>query len=103
MRRAAAWVCVVAATAAGAMCGFASWPLSPARVGDSLNAAYGASSRLRWRAPDAVAFAALPWPRLNVVDARLDAGFGDTRVSAPPPRLDLPAGARIRARVDPAP
>ena len=70
MRRVAAWTCVIAATAAVAACGFIRWPLSAARVGDELNAAFAAPSGLRWRQPDAVSFTVLPWPSLHVFGAR---------------------------------
>ena len=101
MRRVAAWTCVIAVTAVAAACGFVRWPMSPARVGDSLNAAFAPSSRLRWRAPAAVTFAVLPWPSLHVVDARLDDAFGVDLFAAPRARLDLSVGELLRGRFVP--
>ena len=51
MRRVVAWGFALALIVAMAACGFLRWPLSAAKVGDSLNAAFGASPRLHWSAP----------------------------------------------------
>ena len=59
MRRAVAWGLALALIVALAACGFVRWPLSAAKVGDSLNAAFGASPRLHWSAPEAASFSAL--------------------------------------------
>jgi AsmA protein len=101
MRRAVAWGLAVALILALVACGFAHWPLSAAKVGDSLNAAFGASPRLRWSAPQAAAFSALPWPSLRVVDARLDDAYGVNLLSAPTARLDLSLLGLIRGRFVP--
>ncbi len=98
MRRVAAWTCAIAATAALAACGFIRWPLSAARVGDGLNAAFAASSNLHWRQPEAVTFAVLPWPSLHVFGARLDDAFAVNVASAPRARLDLSIGELVRGR-----
>ena len=71
------------------------WPLSAARAGDSLNAAFTASSGLHWRQPEAVAFAALPWPSLHVLGARLDDASGVSLISAPRARFNLDVGALL--------
>ena len=89
MRRAVAWGCAVALILALAACGFVRWPLSAAKVGDSLNAAFGASPRLHWSAPQAATFSVLPWPSVRIVDARLDDAGGVNLLSAPTARLDL--------------
>ncbi|MGB3583623.1 MAG: hypothetical protein WBA40_21265, partial [Roseiarcus sp.] len=101
MRRAVAWSCAVASILALAACGFARWPLSAARVGDSLNAAFGASPRLHWSAPQAASFSALPWPSLRIVDARLDDAGGVNLLSAPTARLDLSLVELVRGRFIP--
>ena len=97
MRRAVAWGCAVASILALAACGFARWPLSAARVGDSLNAAFGASPRLHWSAPQAATFSALPWPSLRIVDARLDDAGGVNLLRRPRPGSTCPGRARARA------
>jgi AsmA protein len=101
MRRAVAWGCAVASILALAACGFVRWPLSAARVGDSLNAAFGASPRLHWSAPQAATFSVLPWPSLRVVDARLDDAGGVNLFSAPTARLDLSLFELARGRFIP--
>jgi AsmA protein len=101
MRRAVAWSCAVASILALAACGFVRWPLSAAKVGDSLNAALGASPRLHWSAPQAASFSALPWPSLRIVDARLDDVGGVNLLSAPTARLDLSLVELARGRFIP--
>jgi AsmA protein len=101
MRRAVAWGCAAASILALAACGFARWPLSAAKVGDSLNAAFGASPRLHWNAPQAATFSILPWPSLRIVDARLDDAGGVNLLSAPTARLDLSLVELARGRFIP--
>ncbi len=102
MRRAALWAGVVGVAAAAAALGFAPWPLSPEPVAKSLNAAFGAAGRLRWSAPKAATFRALPWPSLTIVDAQLDDASGASLVLAPEARLDLSVGELVRGRFSPA-
>ena len=83
MRRAVAWGFAVALIVALAACGFMRWPLSAAKVGDSLNAAFGASPRLHWSAPQAATFSVFPWPSVRIADARLDDAYGVNLLSAP--------------------
>src|SRR5271167_4085494 len=101
MRRAAAWAGVVVVTAAVAALGFAPWSLTAKQVTESLNAAFGASARLRWAAPDSATFRALPWPSLRIVDARLDDALGANLISAPEARLDLSVAELIKGRMKP--
>jgi AsmA protein len=101
MRRVVAWGCAVASILALGACGFVRWPLSAAKVGDSLNAAIGASPRLHWSAPQAASFAFLPWPSLRIVDARLDDAGGVNFLSAPTARLDLSLIELVRGRFIP--
>ena len=101
MRRPAAWAGVVVVTAAMAVLGFAPWPLSAKRVAESLNAATGASASVRWGAPDAAAFRALPWPSLSIVGLRLDDALGANLISAPEARLDLSPGELVKGRLAP--
>ena len=101
MRRVVAWGCAVGSILALAACGFARWPLSAAKVGDSLNAAFGASPRLHWSAPQAATFSALPWPSVRIVDARLDDAGGVNLFSAPTARLDLSLVELMRGRFIP--
>jgi len=101
MRRAVAWGCAAASILALAACGFARWPLSATKVGDSLNAAFGASPRLHWSAPEAATFSVLPWPSLRIVDARLDDAGGVNLLSAPTARLDLSLLELARGRFIP--
>ena len=89
MRRPVAWGLALALIVALAACGFMRWPLSATKVGDSLNAAFGASPRLHWRAPQAASFSALPWPSVRIQDARLDDAYGVNLLSAPAARLNL--------------
>ncbi|MGH6799634.1 MAG: hypothetical protein ACREDI_14780 [Roseiarcus sp.] len=101
MRRAVAWGSALALIVALAACGFMRWPLSAVKVGDSLNAAFGASPRLHWSAPQAAAFSALPWPSLRIVDARLDDVYGVNLLSAPTARLNLSLIELLRGRFIP--
>ncbi|HEX9168339.1 MAG TPA: AsmA-like C-terminal region-containing protein [Roseiarcus sp.] len=101
MRRAVAWGCAIASILALAACGFARWPLSAAKVGDSLNAAFGASPRLHWSAPQAATFSLLPWPSVRIVDARLDDAGGVNLFSAPTALLDLSLVEFVRGRFIP--
>ena len=101
MRRAVALGCAVALILALAVIGFFRWPLSAARVGDSLNAAFGASPRLHWNAPQAATFSFLPWPSLRIVDARLDDAGGVNLLTAPTARLDLSLVELVRGRFIP--
>ena len=101
MRRPAAWAGVVAVTAAVAVLGFAPWPLSAKRVAESLNAATGGSGSVRWGAPDAAAFRALPWPSVSIVGLRLDDALGAILISAPEARLDLSPGELLKGRLAP--
>jgi AsmA protein len=89
MRRAVAWGLALAGIVALAACGFIRWPLSAAKVGDSLNAAFGASPRLHWSAPEAASLSVLPWPSVRIDDARLDDAYGVNLLSAPSARLNL--------------
>ena len=101
MRRAVAWGCAIAVILALTACGFARWPLSAAKVGDSLNAAFGVSPRLHWSAPQAATFSVLPWPSLRIVDARLDDAGGVNLLTAPTARLDLSLVELVRGRFIP--
>src|ERR1700722_13985200 len=101
MRRAVAWGLALALIVALAACGFMRWPLSAAKVGDSLNAAFGASPRLHWSAPQAASFSALPWPSVRIVDARLDDAYGVNLLSAPAAGLNLALIGLLRGRVIP--
>ena len=101
MRRAVAWGCALVSILALAACGFARWPLSAAKVGDSLNAAFGALPRLHWSAPQAATFSVLPWPSVHIVDARLDDIGGVNLLSAPTARLDLSLVELARGRFIP--
>lgn len=78
------------------------WPLSAARVGDSLNAAVPPSWGLHWRQPEAVAFAALPWPSVHVIGARLDDASGVSLIAAPRARFDLDLGTLFWGGLAPA-
>ena len=101
MRRALAWGVGVALILALVLCGFARWPLSAEKVGDSLNAAFGPSPRLHWSAPQAASFSALPWPSLRIVDARLDDAGAVNLLSAPTAELDLSLLELMRGRFIP--
>jgi AsmA protein len=101
MRRPLAWGSVLVLVVALATCGFMRWPLSAAKVGDSLNAALGAWPRLHWSAPRAATFSALPWPSVRIVDARLDDSYGVNLLSAPSSRLNLSLIDLLRGRFIP--
>ena len=90
-------LCIVALTA----CGFLRWPLSAAKVGDSLNAAFGASPRLHWSAPQTASFSVLPWPSVRIDDARLDDAYGVNLLSSPAARLNLSLIDLLRGRFIP--
>lgn len=101
MRRALAWGSVLALIIAVAACGLIRWPLSAAKVGDSLNAAFGASPRLHWGVPSAASFSALPWPSVRIADARLNDAYGVNLLSAPAARLNLSLVDLLRGRLIP--
>jgi AsmA protein len=101
MRRAVAWGLAFALIVALAACGFMRWPLSAVKVGDSLNAAFGASPRLHWSAPQTASFSALPWPSVRIDDARLDDAYGVNLLSAPAARLNLSLIDLLRGRFIP--
>ena len=101
MRRVTAWGLALALIVALAACSFVRWPLSAAKVGDSLNAAFGASPRLHWSAPKAASFSALPWPSVRILDARLDDVHGVDLLSAPSARLNLSLIDLLRGRFIP--
>ena len=101
MRRAVAWGLALALIVALAGCGFMRWPLSATRVGDSLNAAFGASPRLHWSAPEEASFSALPWPSVRIIDARLDDAYGVDLLSAPAARVNLSLIDLMRGRFIP--
>ena len=63
--------------------------VSPAWVADALDPLSGESRPLIWRRPQSATFSALPWPNLQIVDARLDDAAGVNVVSAPEARVDL--------------
>jgi AsmA protein len=73
----------------------------PVKVGDSLNAALGASPRLHWSAPRAATFSALPWPSVRIVDVRLDNSYGVNLLAAPAARLNLSLVDLLRGRFIP--
>jgi AsmA protein len=100
MRRGGAWGFALALIGALA-CGLVRWPLSAAKVGDSLNAAFGASPRLHWSVPEAASFTALPWPSVRIVNARLDDIYGVNLLSAPTARLNLSLIELLRGRIIP--
>jgi AsmA protein len=101
MRRAVAWGLALALIVALTACGFIRWPLSAAKVGDSLNAAFGASPRLHWSAPKTASFSVLPRPSVGIADARLDDAYGVNLLSAPEARLNLSLIELLRGRFIP--
>ena len=101
MRRAVAWGITFALIVLLAACGFMRWPLAATKVGDSLNAAFGASPRLHWSAPQAASFSALPRPSVRIADARLDDAYGVNLLSAPAARLNLSLIELLRGRFIP--
>src|SRR5271154_4165385 len=101
MRRAVAWGSALALIVALTACGFMRWPLTAAKVGDSLNAAFGASPRLHWSAPKAASFSALPRPSVRIEDAGLDDAYGVNLLSAPEARVNLSLINLLRGRFIP--
>ena len=101
MRRAVAWGLALALIVALTACVFMRWPLTAAKVGDSLNAAFGASPRLHWSAPETASFSALPRPSVRIADARLDDAYGVNLLSAPEARLNLSLIDLLRGRFIP--
>src|SRR5271167_3948691 len=101
MRRAVAWGSALALIVALTACGFMRWPLTAAKVGDSLNAAFGASPRLHWSAPETASFSILPRPSVGITDARLDDAYGVNLLLAPEARLNLSLIDLLRGRFIP--
>jgi AsmA protein len=101
MRRAVAWGLALALIVALTACGFMRWPLSAAKVGDSLNAAFGASPRLHWSAPETASFSVFPRPSVSIAGARLDDAYGVNLLSAPEARLNLSLIDLLRGRFIP--
>ncbi len=101
MRRAVAWGLALALIVALTACGFLRWPLTATKVGDSLNAAFGASPRLHWSAPESASFSVLPRPSVRIAAARLDDAYGVNLLSAPEARLNLSLIQLLRGRFIP--
>jgi AsmA protein len=101
MRRAVAWGFALALIVTLAACGFLRWQLSAAKIGDSLNAAFGPSPRLHWSAPQEASFSALPWPSVRMADARLEDAYGVNLLAAPEARLNLSLIELLRGRFIP--
>jgi AsmA protein len=101
MRRPVAWGIALALIVALTACGFLRWPLSATKVGDSLNAAFGASPRLHWSAPETASFSILPWPSVRIDNARLDDAYGVNLLSSPSSRLNLSLIGLLRGRFIP--
>jgi AsmA protein len=101
MRRAVAWGSALALIVALTACGFTRWPLTATKVGDSLNAAFGASPRLHWSAPETASFSILPRPSVRISDARLDDAYGVNLLLAPEARLNLSLIELLRGRLIP--
>jgi AsmA protein len=101
MRRPVAWGSALALIVALTACGFMRWPLTAAKVGDSLNAAFGASPRLHWSAPETASFSILPRPSVRITDARLDDAYGVNLLLAPEARLNLSLIELLRGRLIP--
>jgi AsmA protein len=101
MRRPVAWGVALALIVALTACGFLRWPLSATKVGDSLNAAFGASPRLHWSAPETASFSVLPWPSVRIDGARLDDAYGVNLLSSPSARLNLSLIDLLRGRFIP--
>ena len=101
MRRAVAWGSALALIVALTACGFMRWPLTATKVGDSLNAAFGASPRLHWSAPETASFSVLPRPSVRIADARLDDAYGVNLLLAPEARLNLSLIDLLRGRFIP--
>src|SRR5580704_13664549 len=101
MRRAVAWGSALALIVALTACGFTRWPLTATKVGDSLNAAFGASPRLHWSAPETASFSILPRPSVRITDARLDDAYGVNLLLAPEARLNLSLIELLRGRLIP--
>ena len=96
--KAVAWICLVALVAAIAACGLLPWPVAATSVQSGLNVYSG--SILRWAAPDAATFRALPWPSLHFYNARL--GDRDLNLlSAPEARVDLSLSGLLWGRFVP--
>jgi len=96
-----AWGLAIAVIVTLTACGFMSWQLSATKLGDSLNAAFGASPRLHWSAPKAASLSLLPWPSVVIVGARLDDAYGVNLLSAPEARLNLSLIDLLRGRFIP--
>jgi AsmA protein len=101
MRRAVAWGLALALIVALTACGFMRWPLSAAKAGDSLNAAFGASPRLHWSAPETASFSILPRPSVRITGARLDDAYGVNLLLAPEARVNLSLIDLLRGRFIP--
>jgi len=101
MRRPVAWGIALALIVALTACSFLRWPLSATKVGDSLNAAFGASPRLHWSAPETASFSILPWPSVRIDNARLDDAYGVNLLSSPSARLNLSLIGLLRGRFIP--
>jgi AsmA protein len=101
MRRRLAWGLALALIVALTVCGFMRWPLSAAKAGDSLNAAFGASPRLHWSAPETASFSILPRPSVRITDARLDDAYGVNLLLAPEARVNLSMIDLLRGRFIP--
>ena len=96
--KAVAWAGAAALAVVILVCGFIRWPVSPSSARASLNAYSATDYGVRWAAPDAVTFRALPWPSLHFYNARLDSA-GPNLLYAPEARVDLSLGQLLRGQV----
>ncbi len=100
MGRAALIAVFVALAALAALAaGLAPWPISPAKLAESLNSAPAPSSGWSWSPPQAATFRALPWPSVHIVDARLDDASSESKVHAPEARAELSLTGLLLGRI----
>ena len=98
-RGAATWVVIVALTAVAVAGGFVRWPLSARWVTSSLNSSFARVGLVT--SPRGASLRLLPWPSLQMFDARFDTRFGEIIAAAPEARFDLSLGELMAGRLKP--
>jgi len=98
-RRAATWVVIIALAAIVVVCGFVRWPVSAGWVTASLNSSFRRVGLVT--SPSGASLRLLPWPNLQLYDARLDSRAGANVAAAPEARLDLSLVDLLQGRLTP--
>src|SRR5574337_516208 len=99
-RGAAASILIIALAAMIVGCGFVRWPVSAGWVTASLNSSFRRVGLVT--SPSGASLRLLPWPNLQLYDARLDTRSGANVAAAPEARFDLSLVDLLQGRLAPS-